>query len=237
MTPVVTSHPSDHRGITSSVRGEHTQAAMGILRRSRDVQDGAEMRRARSLYSDLVLAEHFSNPQEILDKIRVRPRLASPPPEVTRQSVRRVKRRQQRLRWSDASMARSASSEHLATMRASCSCSCGLEDRRGMSRSVGNLYDLVEERDECHVKSRNNFNSEENITRVKSEDHDYVNCDTMEHMEAYNSLMSILRQQQERSKRSGRRKHKRTTQHLSPGCMLSAYNAEFLLKHYFSTTN
>ena len=146
---------------------------MGILRRNNS--DHPESRRARSEYSDMMLAEQFTNPQAILDRIRVRPRLASPSPvrpEVTRQSLRRIKRRQKRLRWSDASMARSASSDHLTNMRSSCQCSCDLGDRRGMSRSVGSLCHLLEDRQDSQGKSgksRENTDCIENNARVKSE--------------------------------------------------------------------
>ena len=171
MTVVVTSQLSDHPGITchSVVSEEEKRNKMGILRRSnRDLTEHPETRRARSLYSDMMLAEQFTNPQAILDRIRVRPRLASPSPvrpEVTRPSVRRVKRRQKRLRWSDASMARSASSDHLAAMRSSCHCSCDLEDRRGMSLSVGSLCHLLEEPQDSQVKSQENTENK----RVESE--------------------------------------------------------------------
>ena len=193
---------------------------MGILRKS-NIGDHREMRRVRSEYSDMVLAEQFTNHQEILDKIRVRPRLASPSPltpEVMRQSVRRVKRRQKRLRWSDASMARSASSEHLAAMRSSCLCNCDLEDRRGMSRSVGSLYDLVEERQDCHVDRVQSGDCAENMQRVKSEDHVYVNCDPGDHVEAYNSLMRLLMLRGQ-AQRTWRRKTPRRRQRLSSGCI------------------
>ena len=227
---LVTSQHSDHPGITSSVVSEQekqeTLTEMGILRSNRDIRgmrDPSE-RRARSEYSDMVLAEQFTNPQEILDKIRVRPRLASPSPvrpEVTRQSVRRVKRRQKRLRWSDASMARSASSDHLATMRSSCHCNCDLEDRRGMSLSVGSLCDMLEERQECHVTTRvQKKECVKNISRVKSEEHVYVNCDSGDHTEAYNSLMRVLVRESGQSQRTGRREHPRKIHHLSPGCMV-----------------
>ena len=190
---------------------------MGILRKS-NIGDHREMRRARSEYSDMVLAEQFTNHQEILEKIRVRPRLASPVSEVTRPSVRRVKRRQKRLRWSDASMARSASSDHLASMRSSCHCNCDLEDRRGMSRSMGSLYDMVEERQDCHVDRVQSGDCAENMKRVKSEDHVYVNCESGDHVEAYNSLMRLLMMRGQ-AQRTYRRKTPRRRQRLSSGCI------------------
>ena len=213
---------------------------MGILRRNnrdiRDMRDPSE-RRARSEYSDMMLAEQFTNPQEILDKIRVRPRLASPSPvrpEVTRQSVRRVKRRQKRLRWSDASMARSASSDHLATMRSSCHCNCDLEDRRGMSLSVGSLCDVLEERQDTRVQKKDCV---KNISRVKSEEHVYVNCDSGDHTEAYNSLMRVLVRERWQSLRSGRREHQRKIHHLSPGCMVDKISFFTKLIHHHHSMN
>ena len=219
---------------------------MGILRRSendRSVRDRKEKR--RSEYSDLVLAEQFPDHEEILEKIKVRPRLASPAPrEVTRMtsrpSMRRVKRRQKRLRWSDAGMGRSVSSDHLANMRSSCHCSCEPRDqgvRRGLSLSVGNLCDMEEECEENLVRVK----SEECVKNlVKSEDHVYVNCDAGDHLEAYNSLMRILMLQEDgkRPPRQNprRRKPPRKTSHylhLSPGCI----SAEFILKVYFLAWN
>ena len=217
---------------------------MGILRRNnRDMTDHPETRRARSQYSDMMLAEQFTNPQAILDRIRVRPRLASPSlvrPEITRQSVRRVKRRQKRLRWSDANMARSASSDHLANMRSSCHCSCDLEDRRGMSLSVGSLCHLLEDSQDSQVKSRENT---ENNARVKSgehhgeyhgEHHVYVNCDPDDHLEAYTSLMGILRDQGQRQNTGRQRKQPRIIHNLTPGCMSDVCTVELLLREFLS---
>ena len=115
-------------------------------------------------------------------------------------------------------MARSASSDHLASMRSSCHCNCDLEDRRGMSRSVGSLYDMVEERQDCHLDRVQSGDCAENMKRKKSEDHVYVNCESGDHVEAYNSLMRLLMMRGQ-AQRTYRRKTPRRRQRLSSGCI------------------
>ena len=114
---------------------------------------------------------------------RTRPRLPSP------QLARR--RRKKRLRWSDATMTRSASCDHLATMRSACHCACeeGRTSSKQRSLSTNNLCDLniSEKVKEC--------STEDNTSKCSKHGkfgRDYVNCDPSLHSAAFNRLMSLL---------------------------------------------
>ena len=82
---------------------------------------------------------------------------------------------------------------------------------------MGSLYDMVEERQDCHV-DRVQSGDCENMKRVKSEDHVYVNCESGDHVEAYNSLMRLLMMRGQ-TQRTYRRKTPRRRQRLSSGCI------------------
>ena len=135
--------------------------------------------RTRSEYSDHVLAQHYTNYLDIIENIRTRPRLPSPesPPmlmvqDCNKQRTRRRKSKK-KLRWSDANMSRSKSHDHLDNMRSSCKCVC--EDKV-LSKSVTNLSEIN--------KKVNNATK-----------HHYINCDESLHLEAFNSLVKILKLQ------------------------------------------
>lgn len=104
---------------------------IGILKRSRnDVTSRTP--RPRSLYSDMVLAEQYTNYLEIIDNIKTRPRMPSP-----------VNSRSKAVRWSDrTNMARSASFDHLLTMREACQCSCDTAHIPGLSQSFSDLVSV-----------------------------------------------------------------------------------------------
>ena len=90
-------------------------------------------------------------------------------------------------------MTRSASCDHLATMRSACHCAC--EEGRTISKqrsfSTNNLCDLnISEK----VKEDNN-NHNNNTSKCSKHgkfSRDYVNCDPSLHSAAFNRLMSLL---------------------------------------------
>ena len=133
--------------------------------------------RTRSEYSDHVLAQHYVNYLDIIENIRTRPRLPSPPLMLKDGNQPRARRqKKKKLRWSDANMSRSKSHDHLANMRSSCKCVC---DNRILSKSVANLSEINE--------------------KVKNTQHQYVNCDESLHSEAFNKLVEILKLQSDDS--------------------------------------
>ena len=90
-------------------------------------------------------------------------------------------------------MTRSASCDHLATMRSACHCAC--EEGRTISRqrslSTNNLCDLnISEK----VKEDNNNhnNNTSKCSKHGKSSRDYVNCDPSLHSAAFNRLMSLL---------------------------------------------
>ena len=72
--------------------------------------------RERSEYSDLALARHYENYQEILENIKTRPRLPLPPAGQQRLRLRR-KNVRKNIRWRDSDSSRASSLDHLASMR------------------------------------------------------------------------------------------------------------------------
>ena len=81
--------------------------------------------RERSEYSNLALARHHDNYQEILENIKTRPRLPLPP----------VAQQRKNIRWRDNLSSRTSSLNHLATMR-----KCSEPDIIPSLQSVSNIW-------------------------------------------------------------------------------------------------
>ena len=85
---------------------------VSILKKTdwKSCQDVSRRPKERSEYSDQVLAQHYENYREIIENIKTRPRLPLPP--VTTFNIKRKS-----ITWSEASLKRAASCDHLETMR------------------------------------------------------------------------------------------------------------------------
>ena len=133
----------------------------------------------------MILADHYTNYLEILDKIKTRPRLPSP---VMNKKMRSV-------RWSDSTnMSRSVSYDHLVNMRSA------------VKRSVSTDNIVLETSD--HDTTHHSYDklgtprsvSTQNIVADDDDDTDAGDlrhmCDKRVHSRSFTDLMRILRDQE-----------------------------------------
>ena len=204
---------------------------VSILKKPLNLSDHLGKSRSEYNISDMKLAQHYSNYQEIIEKNKVRPRLPSPPlkskntyfcdthkNEMNRQkkfnSNPRKKKKKKTLRWSDATIFRSKSFDHLEIMRSSFSCNCQQSSnechvtRKQKQENCQKPHDHNKDHDDTGIikKSKSLGNLVEN-QRNKSDKEcvRYLNCDSLSHIEYYDKLLGqlFLNQQPRNSKYKG----------------------------------